>query len=119
MEKKRHKAYVPLLALSGLFAAAAVATLVPNPKASWDNVLGYRSLCTFAPIATAICAFLAGTTCVIRARIFGPQAGYRKPWRLPLVLGLLILATLVFSVPAYIQVKTDALSGATLERSEK
>ncbi|MCK7577158.1 MAG: hypothetical protein MZV65_15850 [Chromatiales bacterium] len=33
--------YGALLGLSGLFTLAAVLTLVPNPRASWENVLGY------------------------------------------------------------------------------
>ncbi len=41
-ERNRLAAYVALLGLSGLFAVAAVLTLVPNPGASWENVLGYR-----------------------------------------------------------------------------
>jgi len=62
-------AYTPLLVLSGIFALAAVLTLIPNPAASWPNILGYRSLCTFAPGATFACALLAAITCTLRARL--------------------------------------------------
>lgn len=119
MEKKAHLAYAPLLALSGLLAAAAIATLVPNAQASWNNVLGYKSLCTFAPIATAICALLAGATCVMRVRIFGPQAGYRRPWKPPILAAIILLGTIVLSLPPYIQAKSDAVSGATTKGSEE
>ncbi len=62
-------AYKPLLMLSGLFALGAVITLLPNPGASWPNVMGYSSVCTFAPGATFACALLAAITCTVRARL--------------------------------------------------
>jgi hypothetical protein len=117
MEAKHKGAYGALLVLSGVFAAAAIATLMPNSGASWNNVLGYKSLCTFTPIATAICALLAGTTCVLRARIFGPQAGYRKPWTVPVIVGVILAVVIAVSVPPYAKAKADALSGATSEGS--
>ncbi len=112
-ERNRLAAYVALLGLSGLFAVAAVLTLVPNPGASWENVLGYRSLCTFTPIGTAVCALLAMGTCVIRARFFGPRRGQRHSWAAPIVVGCLLIVVLAFSVPAYARAKTDARSGAS------
>lgn len=115
MERGNKAVYGLLIGLSGLFAAAAIATLWPNPGASWDNVLGYRSLCTFAPIATAICALLAGATCTIRARLFGPQAGYRMPWTVPIVVGVILLAVIAASIPSYVNAKADATSGASVE----
>jgi MFS superfamily sulfate permease-like transporter len=62
-------AYQPLLVLSGLFTLGAILTLIPNPGASWPNILGYSSLCTFAPGATFACALLAAVCCTIRARL--------------------------------------------------
>ncbi len=62
-------AYKPLLALSGLFALGAVITLIPYPGASWPNIMGYSSVCTFAPGATFACALLAAITCTVRARL--------------------------------------------------
>ena len=62
-------AYGPLLALSGLFALGAIVTLIPNPGASWPNIMGYLSVCTFAPGASFACALLAAVTCTIRARL--------------------------------------------------
>jgi hypothetical protein len=61
--------YLPLLVLSGLFTLGAILTLIPNPGASWPNILGYSSLCTFAPGATFACALLAAVCCTIRARL--------------------------------------------------
>ncbi len=114
MKNRSQRLYLPLLGLSALFAAAAVATLVPRAGASWENVLGYKSLCTFAPIATAICALFAGTTCVIRARLFGPRAGVKRSWRAPAIIGILLVAVIAFSIPPYAKAKLDATSGASV-----
>jgi hypothetical protein len=62
MKRNSGAAYIGLLGLSFLFALAALLTLLPRAGASWPNVLGYKSLCTFAPMATAACALLAGIT---------------------------------------------------------
>lgn len=62
-------AYQPLLVLSGLCTLGAILTLVPNPGASWPNILGYSSICTFAPGATFACALLAAICCTVRARL--------------------------------------------------
>ncbi|MBL8965665.1 MAG: hypothetical protein JNG85_01580 [Spirochaetaceae bacterium] len=113
MASKNPGAYRALLGLSGLFAAAAILTLVPHKGASWENVLGYKSLCTFAPVATAICAFLAGITCVVRARLVGPRAGDKRGWAAPVVVGLVLLAVIALSAPAYVKAKAEAVSGAT------
>jgi hypothetical protein len=67
--EKVEPAYLGLLALSLVFAIGAVLTLVPAPGASWPNIMGYKSLCTFAPGATLACALLAGITCTLRARL--------------------------------------------------
>lgn len=115
MASKNPGVYRALLGLSGLFALAAILTLVPHRGASWENILGYKSLCTFAPIATAICAFLAGATCVVRARLFGPRAGDKRGWAAPIVVGLILLAVIAFSTPAYGAAKAEAVSGATTE----
>lgn len=111
--EKRAAPYYLLLVLSMLFTLAAGLTLMPNAGASWENVLGYRSLCTFAPIATAICALLAGTCCVIRARLFKPGSS-RRSWRAPLVALALCLTVIAVSVPAYLRAKADAQSGASV-----
>jgi hypothetical protein len=118
MTSKNPGAYRALLGLSGLFAVAAIVTLLPNSRASWDNVLGYKSLCTFAPIATALCALLAGATCVLRARLFGPRAGDRRSWVLPIVAAAALTAVIALSIPPYAQAKADALSGASTQQGE-
>ena len=106
-------AYTALLALSGIFALGAVLTLIPNPGASWPNILGYKSLCTFAPGATLGCALLAAITCTLRARFIK-----RAP--MPLFVSataiVLIAGGLAWSTAAWAGEKaryTDATSRAT------
>ncbi|MBU1078933.1 MAG: hypothetical protein KKB59_00450 [Spirochaetes bacterium] len=112
-------AYKPLLALSGLFALAAVATLVPNPNASWPNVMGYSSLCTFAPGATFGCALLAAITCTIRARLV---RRIPSPVFVPAVAIAVLGIGLAVSTAAWAGVKAsyegDALSGASSGATE-
>jgi hypothetical protein len=66
---RKGPAYWLLFSLSAIFAAGAILSLIPNPGASWPNILGYSSLCTFTPAATFACALLAALTCAIRARL--------------------------------------------------
>jgi hypothetical protein len=69
MKNSYGPAYGPLLVLSGLFLLGAIVTLLPNPGASWPNIIGYLSVCTFVPGATLACALLAAVTCTVRARL--------------------------------------------------
>lgn len=108
------KAYSGLLALSILSAAGALLTLVPSSAAPWVNILGYKSICSFAPISTALCALLAGTSCTLRARLFGPRRGEKRSWAAPLAVALVLAAAIGFSVPAYNRAIADAASGASL-----
>jgi hypothetical protein len=100
-----------LLVVSIVFAVAALATVIPNPGASWENVLGYKSLCTFVPMATAICLLLAELMLVIRAAAFG-SAG-RGFWLVAVMAGAALVAVIALSLPAYLDAKQDAGSGAT------
>ncbi|MBU0934734.1 MAG: hypothetical protein KKI09_04925 [Spirochaetes bacterium] len=89
-------AYRPLLVLTTLFSLAALAALLPWPWASWPNIMGYRSLCTFAPGASFACALLAGITCTLRARLVRHRPG---PIFIPVaVLGLLLVGLAVSTV---------------------
>jgi hypothetical protein len=108
------KAYSGLLALSILSAAGAVLTLVPSSAAPWANILGYKSICSFAPISTALCALLAGTSCTLRARLFGPRRGERRSWAAPLAVALVLAAVIGLSIPSYTRAMADAASGASL-----
>jgi hypothetical protein len=113
-EERTSKLYWPLLGLSGLFALGAALTLLPWPQASWNNILGYKSLCSFAPISTAICALLAAATCTLRSRLAGPKRGQKRSWAAPLIVALALALAIGFSIPPYAQAKADATSGATV-----
>ncbi|HTO22510.1 MAG TPA: hypothetical protein VMQ10_08485, partial [Spirochaetia bacterium] len=101
MERNESAAYWSLLALSLAFSILALVTLLPNPGAAKPNVLGYRSICSFAPAATALCGVLAGITCTVRNRRFSRRAAsvrYR-PMIVPGAVGVLLLAiALVFGI---------------------
>ena len=106
-------AYSALLGLSAFFALGAILTLIPNPAASWPNILGYKSICTFAPGATFACALLAAITCALRAR-------FVKRSSLPLFVSttviVLLAAGLAWSTAVWAGVKAqyvDARSSAT------
>lgn len=107
-------AYAGLLGLSLLFAVAALVTLVPSPGAPWPNLLGYKSVCPFAPGATLGCALLAAITCVLRARFVkrAPGPGFVR-W--PVL--VLLAAALAWSTLAWAGIKAeyaDATSSASL-----
>ena len=61
--------YGILLLFSVLCGIGGLLTLMPSAGASWPNVLGYSSLCTFAPAASLYCFAIAGFTCVMRASL--------------------------------------------------
>ena len=68
-------AYTLLLVLTIVATVGGILTLIPWPKASYPNVLGYRSLCTFAPAASLFCFLVAGVRCFIRASLGKDQQG--------------------------------------------
>jgi hypothetical protein len=111
---QKTRLYAPLLALSGFFALAAVATILPWPGAGWENIFGYKSLCSFAPISTAICALLAGISCTLRARCAGPRRGEKRSWAAPVALALGLALVIGVAQPAYMKARIDARSGASV-----
>ncbi len=94
MEKNEPVLYYVLLGLTLALSLLAAITLLPNPAASKPNVLGYRSVCSFAPAASALCGFLAGLTCTVRNRRFSRNAASARyrPLILPIFVGFLLLA---------------------------
>ena len=67
-------AYSLLMVATIVATVGTILTLIPWPSASYENVLGYRSLCTFSPAATLYCAAIAGTCCVLRASLVKRKA---------------------------------------------
>ena len=101
MERNESAVYWGLFTLSLALGAAAVVTLIPNAAAAKPNVLGYRSVCSFAPAATALCGVAAGTVCTIRNRLFSRRASSmrHRPLILPAGIGvILLLLALVFGI---------------------
>ena len=101
MQKNESAAYWALLGLSLAFSILALVTLLPHAAASKPNVLGYRSVCSFAPAATLLCGVLAGLTCTIRNRRFsrGAASARYRPLIVPVGVGVLLLAgALVFGI---------------------
>jgi len=99
MNERQPAAYYALIGLSLAFSILAVITLLPNPSASKPNVLGYRSVCTYAPAATALCGIAAGITCVLRNRFVSARRAstrYQPPFVAILVLGALVAAAAIF-----------------------
>jgi uncharacterized protein with FMN-binding domain len=99
MTSEQPRAYHALLLLSGIFSALAIVTLIPNASAVKPNVLGYRSVCSFAPAASAICGILAGITCVIRRRVVSNKAASARfqPPFIPVIVGLALITVTVVS----------------------
>ncbi len=111
--KGRGPLYSALLGLSGLCALGAVLTLIPWPWASWPNILGYRSLCTFAPGATFGCSLAAALVCTLRARLVRKTAA---PLFAPILVMLLLAGGLAWSTAAWHRAKApyaDASSSAS------
>ncbi len=68
--KIRKKGYEWMLALTIVFTLSAIITIFPNAGASKDNMMGYHSVCTGAPMSTLLLVACAGLTCYLRKRYF-------------------------------------------------
>lgn len=117
MEHAVDRTYKALLILSGLATLSAILTLIPRSGAPWPNAIGYRSLCSFAPVSTVLCALLAAATCTVRARFFKP--GAHHGWRAPIAAGILLLALTALASVLYAGARVDAASGATATAEEQ
>jgi uncharacterized protein with FMN-binding domain len=99
MQDRQKPLYLVLLGVSAALSVLAVVTLIPNPGASKPNVLGYRSVCAFAPAATALCALAAGVTCLLRNRLVSIRAAsarYQPPIAMAAVAAAAITVAAVF-----------------------
>jgi hypothetical protein len=106
--------YAVLLGVSSFATLGAVLTLVPDPGASWPNILGYRSLCTFAPGATFGCALIAAAACTIRARLVKRSYG---PAFVPAAVFLVLAAALAVSTFVWAGEKAKFTGDATTAAS--
>ena len=111
------KAYTALLVVSLVATVGAVLTLIPASGASYPNLFGYRSLCTFAPAASLYCATIAGASCVIRASLVKRRAytGGTSQFRLvPIVVVAVLLAGAIASNAWFISVKSEYTDGTSV-----
>ncbi|RKX76224.1 MAG: hypothetical protein DRP87_12465 [Spirochaetes bacterium] len=67
--------YRILLLLTIIATIAGLMTLMPRSAASYPNILGYKSLCTFTPAGTFFCFFIAGSSCFIRSTFVKDRKG--------------------------------------------
>jgi uncharacterized protein with FMN-binding domain len=101
MTEKQPPAYRAMLVLTIALSILAIVTMLPSPGASKPNVLGYRSVCSFAPAASALCGLLAGITCTLRNRLASRLAASRRwaPLFAPVGVSIVLVAiTVVFAV---------------------
>ena len=117
--------YALLLVVTILAAAGGVVTLLPRAAASYPNLLGYRSVCTFAPAATLFCLLAAGVSCFFRASLAKESSGtprqrmvrhFRSIVPLALVL-LLALASTVWYAAVKVRY-ADASTEATAQAGQ-
>ena len=115
MAKLNAGAYIGFLALTIVGAVGGILTLIPAAGATYENVLGYRSLCTFAPAATLFCFFVAGTSCVLRASFVKRKAQFGKPVvrAAPVIVVVAVLLLALASTGWFIAVDSRYPEGTT------
>ena len=109
MRKDQPISYFLMVGLTLIFTILAVLTLWPNPAASKPNIFGYRSLCPFAPAATAVCCLLAGLCCTLRNRFVSNSAAAnrRGPWFAPITVVIVFGAITLFSGFRYASLQSE------------
>ena len=60
---------IALALLAGALLLAGAATLIPWSSVSEANIIGYKSLCPFAPFSTLICLMGANILLTLRKRL--------------------------------------------------
>lgn len=109
--------YKGLLAFTIVASLGGVLTLIPWDSASQANILGYYSLCTFAPAATVFCFFAAALSCTIRAAYFSPTARAEGSLSRGMNRHRLVRLIIIFVlglIPAVIHVQTGLAFDAAL-----
>lgn len=109
--------YKTLLLFTSLATLGGILTLVPWKNASYPNILGYSSLCTFAPAATLYCFFIAGFSCFIRSTFVKEERGtaaqkFKKHRQSLIPLGLVFVSALVVTF-SFIQIKQTYQDGTS------
>lgn len=109
--------YKLLLLLTIVATAGGILTLMPRSAASYPNLIGYSSLCTYAPAATFFCFFIAGFTCFIRSTFIKDQSGsnrdrFKRHAKRLIPLGIVLVAALMFHF-RYSNIKARYTDGGT------
>lgn len=95
--------YRAMLVFSIAATIGGVLTLIPVSSASYPNVLGYKSLCTFTPAATVFCLLLAGLSCFIRSALIKDKSGsvserFRKHAKSFIPLAILAVIAIILTI---------------------
>jgi hypothetical protein len=115
-QSKMNKAlYYIFLILSPLLVILGLAALIPNPEASWENVLGYKAICTLSPASTLFCFSLAGLFCFIRSTFIKDKEGkaisrFKKHAKSLIPVILLFFSALYFTYSFY-ELKAEYMDG--------
>lgn len=109
--------YKLLLLLTIVATIGGILTMIPRSAASYPNLIGYSSICTFAPAATLYCFFIAGFTCFIRSTFIKDQSGsggerLKRHLKRAIPLGILLVAALIFHF-RYSDIKAQYTDGGT------
>ena len=118
--------YKLLLLLTIIATVSGILTLMPRTAASYPNLIGYNSLCTYAPAATFYCFFIAGFSCFIRSTFIKDQSGskgerFKRHVRRTIPLVIILAAALIFHF-RYSDIKaryTDGGTSASLSEQEE
>lgn len=118
MEEKQPPAYIAMLAATIVLSLLAIITLLPSPGASKPNVLGYRSVCSFAPAASALCGLVAGICCTIRRRRFSRTASSARyaPLFVPVGVSLILLVIAGIFTVRFVRVQSRFV--AVIEKTQ-
>jgi uncharacterized protein with FMN-binding domain len=119
MKSNEPPLYWILLGLSALFTLCAVVTLLPSAGASKPNVLGYRSVCCFAPAASALCGLLAAVTCALRNRLVSRSASSARYRPLIAPVGAAVILLAIAGVFGIRFIAAQARFGAVIAATER
>lgn len=65
----KHLKSTAMAVSAGIFVLAGASTLIPWASVGEANVIGYKSLCPFAPFSTLICMMGANVLLTLRKRL--------------------------------------------------
>ncbi len=109
--------YKIMLFITIASAIGGIITLFPSNNASYPNLIGYISVCTFTPAATFFCFFIAGLSCFIRSTFIKDQSGSKKDrfnrHKKSLIPLMILLIVGIFFTYKYVEIKQPYIDGTT------